>query len=537
MLKILIVDDEYQIREGMRSFPWEQYGCEIAGFSEDGEEALLKSRLLQPDIVITDIKMQGMDGLTFAEELKKESPLTGIILLTGFDEAAYARRAVHIHVDDYLLKPASAGDLAASLEKVCSLVRVRQNREQHYEKLNRQIEAALPLLRSNLFSRLANGTFHSAREAERSFSLFDVKTGKYAVIGLKYSLKETSGSDRIREEWMHMMSIGSACEKEYAQYTLDLLSFSNNPSLYYLLIFPAEWTAEDCGKAIQMSTHKVKKQLKADLDFDLSFGISRISSDLMGVAELYYQANYALSQCSFFSDNPTLYYNDLSEEGENEIHIPAARREELITAINSGDYTAVSQYVEYLIPPSLPDSVPDITASIQRVMSEVFYVLQQTEEVAPSEVLKEGFRMDLFQELLHSHSQKELRDCAAAIMGSVLQAKQKKTIRHFDVTANQIVAYIREHYQEDLSLDLLADRFHFSTSYISRLIRRCEGINFTEIVTETRLQKAKQLLEDPSLRTLDVGSMVGYHDTSYFIQSFRKRFGVTPNEYRGLMAL
>ena len=59
----------------------------------------------------------------------------------------------------------------------------------------------------------------------------------------------------------------------------------------------------------------------------------------------------------------------------------------------------------------------------------------------------------------------------------------------------------------------------------------------TEIVTETRLQKAKQLLEDPSLRTLDVGSMVGYHDTSYFIQSFRKRFGVTPNEYRGLMAL
>ena len=73
--------------------------------------------------------------------------------------------------------------------------------------------------------------------------------------------------------------------------------------------------------------------------------------------------------------------------------------------------------------------------------------------------------------------------------------------------------------------------------FISRLIRRCEGINFTEIVTETRLQKAKQLLEDPSLRTLDVGSMVGYHDTSYFIQSFRKRFGVTPNEYRGLMAL
>ena len=537
MLKILIVDDEYQIREGMRSFPWEQYGCEIAGFSEDGEEALLKSRLLQPDIVITDIKMQGMDGLTFAEELKKESPLTGIILLTGFDEAAYARRAVHIHVDDYLLKPASAGDLAASLEKVCSLVRVRQNREQHYEKLNRQIEAALPLLRSNLFSRLANGTFHSAREAERSFSLFDVKTGKYAVIGLKYSLKETSGSDRIREEWMHMMSIDSACEKKGIAVPDSIGAYAS--LIYRSLAVYYKKTIDELekitGKEYEM--HKVKKQLKADLDFDLSFGISRISSDLMGVAELYYQANYALSQCSFFSDNPTLYYNDLSEEGENEIHIPAARREELITAINSGDYTAVSQYVEYLIPPSLPDSVPDITASIQRVMSEVFYVLQQTEEVAPSEVLKEGFRMDLFQELLHSHSQKELRDCAAAIMGSVLQAKQKKTIRHFDVTANQIVAYIREHYQEDLSLDLLSDRFHFSTSYISRLIRRCEGINFTEIVTETRLQKAKQLLEDPSLRTLDVGSMVGYHDTSYFIQSFRKRFGVTPNEYRGLMAL
>ena len=97
--------------------------------------------------------------------------------------------------------------------------------------------------------------------------------------------------------------------------------------------------------------------------------------------------------------------------------------------------------------------------------------------------------------------------------------------------------YIKENYASDLSLDLLSEHFHFSTTYISRLIRRSYGINFAEILSNTRLNEAKNLLQNSGMKTADIGKAVGYHDTSYFIQSFKKKYGATPNEYRNIIQI
>ena len=117
-LKVLILDDEYIILDGLCSFPWEMYGCCVVGSAEDGAEGLELAARHHPDIILSDIKMPGMNGLEFSEQVKKESPDTEIILLTGYDNFSFAQQALRIGVCEYLLKPVNFREMHAVIEQV-----------------------------------------------------------------------------------------------------------------------------------------------------------------------------------------------------------------------------------------------------------------------------------------------------------------------------------------------------------------------------------------------------------------------------------
>ena len=117
--KILIVDDEEEVRSSiMRKMQWEQLGYQLVGDAENGEDALEKVRVLEPDLVLTDIKMPYMDGLTLCKNLKQSYRNMKVIIYSGFDDFEFAREAVHLEAEEYLLKPISAGDMEAAFSKV-----------------------------------------------------------------------------------------------------------------------------------------------------------------------------------------------------------------------------------------------------------------------------------------------------------------------------------------------------------------------------------------------------------------------------------
>lgn len=118
-LKILILDDEYIILDGLCSFPWEMYGCRIVGKAMDGEEGMELIDRYQPDIILSDIKMPEKDGIQVAKYAKEKYPDTEIILLTGYDSFSYAQQAITIGVADYLLKPVNFREMHEVIGKTC----------------------------------------------------------------------------------------------------------------------------------------------------------------------------------------------------------------------------------------------------------------------------------------------------------------------------------------------------------------------------------------------------------------------------------
>ena len=128
-IKVFIVEDESIVREGIRDMiPWEQYGFVFSGEASDGEVALPMVRRIRPDVLITDIKMPFMDGLSLSRLVNRELPDTRIIILSGYDDFEYAQQAIELHVDQYLLKPISRASMIKALEQTRS--RIQEEREQ-----------------------------------------------------------------------------------------------------------------------------------------------------------------------------------------------------------------------------------------------------------------------------------------------------------------------------------------------------------------------------------------------------------------------
>lgn len=155
MYRVLLVDDEEDVREGLvLEIDWEALGLRIVGLAENGREALELAERVEPDIVITDISMPFMNGLELAHELRRHNPLIKLVILTGYDEFDYARQAVSLSVDEYLLKPFSAGHLTELLTRLRSQMAADVAERENLRKLKEYYHNSLPLLQSNFLASL-----------------------------------------------------------------------------------------------------------------------------------------------------------------------------------------------------------------------------------------------------------------------------------------------------------------------------------------------------------------------------------------------
>ena len=153
--KVLLVDDEEEVRNAIEQrISWEELGFEVIGKAQNGVKAMEIAEKLQPDVVITDIKMPYMNGLELARNLKEENPGVRILILTGFDEFEYAKEAVHLEIEEYILKPLNATEITKVFEDLKKKLDQEINEKKSAELLKKYYKDSLPLLQANFYSTL-----------------------------------------------------------------------------------------------------------------------------------------------------------------------------------------------------------------------------------------------------------------------------------------------------------------------------------------------------------------------------------------------
>ena len=158
MYKVFLVDDEIVVREGIRfNFPWDETQFVLAGEAPDGEIALSMLQDIKPDILITDIRMPFMDGLALCRHVTRTMPWIYIIILSGYDDFAYAREAISVGVKEYLLKPVSGQELRVVLDRIALRIQEDKRQQANLRVFREQIASSSRYLKEKLLIDLFSG--------------------------------------------------------------------------------------------------------------------------------------------------------------------------------------------------------------------------------------------------------------------------------------------------------------------------------------------------------------------------------------------
>lgn len=538
MIKVFLVEDEAIVRRGIKNnIPWEREGFEFAGEASDGELAYPMIKKIKPDILITDIKMPFMDGLELSSLVRKTLPDTKIIILSGYNEFDYAKKAISIGVTDYQLKPISSEKLLETIKKVGEIVREEQEQKKLLEEYKKENQENTEQSKAKLFYAMVENTLSTAEIVEWGNWLgMDMTASYYTVILLK--VMSSSEENTYQESLV-------CCEEKVEAFLGDqecIYYFKRWGEGWFLLVRSEdeEEFAQLIGGLRTFLAGVIPEKEKDNLHY--FGGIGNTVQRLRDVRQSFLSANRVFAARFFTELNQVITEDALrsiqNSEKENEdltdINISNMDRKLLEDFLKVGDVEEAEPFLDtYFEKIGLRDHSSLIFR--QYLMVDMFFCVSRFLEnlgEGSQEIVNKYGDVEMIQAKVHSTSQmceymKELFTEALKLRDSISQDKYSRLL-------DEAREYVKKNYaNNEITLNMVASHVGISPSYFSTIFRQETGKSFTEYLTEIRMEKAKELLRCTNKKTAEISFDIGYRDSHYFSYIFKKTQGVTPKEYRG----
>lgn len=532
MLKIFLVEDEFVIREGIKNnIDWKANGYEFCGEASDGELAFPIIQKTKPDIVITDIRMPFMDGLELSRLIKKELPLTEIIILSGYEEFEYAKEAIKIGVSQYLCKPISGEELLKEINLLADKIKEKRKEQEIKEKYIREVEENFMEEKRNFFQYLVTGTKTISELLEIAKKIhIDLSSIWYNIILLKmqsmtHAHDEYSGSMVKVEQKLKELDEGD-----------HFAAFDRNLEGKALLV---KADTEEELTRIQNDYIRKMKDLLGDYSHVRYFaGIGMPVNRLSELPASFESASHAFAHRYLTRESGIWNYQDIEQKKHQiddfnigSVNAKELDRNKLRDFLKFGDKNEVVYFVEEYINDLGNNAMKSNMFRQYLVMDTYFCVVDFVVDLQFSKDEIEVFSAD--SEILQNNenSMKYME----RIISKVLELREKSASNRYGDIVDEVMKYIEEHYaQEDLSLNILASHVNFSPNHLSMVLSQQTGQTFIKYLTDFRMNKAKELLRCTGKRSSEIGLEVGYKDPHYFSFLFKKTQGMTPTQYRGL---
>lgn len=508
-MKLLIVDDEVIIRTGLSTvIPWSEYGYELLRPAASAEEAIGRLESERPDIVLTDIQMTGLNGFDLAREVKRLLPSTEVIILTGYDQFEYARRAITEGVSDYLLKTSRPDEIKSAIGAARERIIMRGesgNRNELREKLIetliqggevdygtlRQSMRLLPRLRMDTASRYVVCCIGATGwGTENGY-------GKLLLFAAHNVIDElVDGEAALRED-------------------------------HILLILPLVKGDEGSLAKLEDMLVRIERKLKCKL-------YAAIGEEVCSLDELKRSIDSAMHTFLYHGLLPEvrmIYTRDVSRRKGSRRACTPADKEDLHALLLEGDAPALQLWLEGVAEglesdeETTPESYHAYLNSMLQCAEDIVHHLLQKAGVKSPEAIKE---QPLSLKLTAEYGREEMVSRVLELLKHYLTASG----HHSMPPMNRAIAYIHEHLDEDLSLALVAKRVQLTPHHFSEVFRRETGQTYAEFIAKARIEKAMELLKETDASFSEISSRVGYGDVEFFSGLFENHTGCTPWAYR-----
>lgn len=523
MYRLILVDDEEIVLRGIQKvFRLEDYQFQTVGTFTNPARALKELPTLSPHLIITDIKMPAMDGLTFATQAKQLLPDVEIVILSGYDDFAYARTAMKIGVSDYLLKPIKKQDFAKMLETMQEKISAR-------EGLSRQLSALKNITMSN-YATLRNKFFLTI--AEQGSPMDDSMEALYEQLGFCFKgcpfilVKFVIYEMNVAEDYM------SALETLMTEFTLHMKDYGFFEEFYtdeYLYFYIYDIDLPDfsrdtfCQRVYDFTDRKTQEGIR------LLSGVSQTHEDLPYLF-------FAVSECdedilTADTDYPDSESKSDTFPGTNgELHLPYREMENLFLGITTNDPSMISENVRIIFSVPAASLYRDYCYSIAHILLLRLGHMQKKYSVSQPIITPDLFNSRLLRQRYASSAQlkelvekKSLEICR--LISSCSSESPSKTIL-------SALSYIEQHFNENISLSDVAEHIFISKNYLCDLFKKELNLTFIDYVTNLRIEKAKYYLSQTDMKMYEISQAVGYNDYAYFSQIFKRHTGSTLSSYR-----
>ena len=527
MLKVFLVEDECLIREGLKSsIPWEQYGYQLVGDAQDGEMALPLIRKTKPDVLITDIKMPFMDGLSLSRIVSAEFPKTKIIIISGHDDFSYAKQAIQIGVDQYLLKPITRLDMKKVLLEMKE--KIAQDMEQDDFSLRYRMEMREyeQFSRRHFFERLLEGELSVEEIYEEANKLdIDLSYAEYNLLFL--CLKETKEVDKLvqQEEVLNSFLRNPEC-----------VVFGWNIGCFGILLKAQQGQAESFTERMVEQVKRICEGMKQNLDWHLAIGepVDRLSQ----LSVCFQKVNHYLAyrfllpgQHIFSEETLSDYLHDKEEKKLTSVE-PSKMNPDIIREfLERGNRNEIHDFTE-----SYLHEIKDALES--RMFRD--YVVLNIRFAAIAFVGSLGISQEEYLSRLNEKEWEvpmepvDVEPYVIDMLRVAIEMKGEKNESQSGPVLRRALEYIDNNFDKDLSLNKVAEEVNVSANYLSTVFSQSMQKTFIEYITAKRMEKAKKLLRSTDASTSEISQMVGYKDSHYFSFVFKKTQGLSPREYRSV---
>lgn len=516
MYNVLLVDDERIIREGLaRKIPWSRYNLALSGQAANGEEGLERIHTDDIHIVITDIKMPGIDGLELIRRAQEIKPDVRFIVLSGYDEFEFAQAAMQYGVRHYLLKPTKMQEIDKILKEVSADVARQEEERSFIEKIKHNMERNLPLIKEQFFRDLIMHKMYTSREMSSYLSFFGIPQESVRnVTLLLFSPAEEQSYEKL-------FSLQLICQRFLQARGLVLTTIIKEALVAVTRDMGTEELLEWIGE--------IKSRFGRYYSQPVTVAVSG-SAALDSIHILYEEARNLLKYSFYYGEGSVITRQDALEgTGRYDRSDLQYYIEEACLAIQCGherDYrAAVRSFWSELRTQKLPqrsirDAVIDLllTAARYSGYERLNYYIGYLKRVEETDTLEELEKM--------------IDECCSAVVRSNFDL--------FSSRKNRLVEKLKEKIREnmaqpELTLKWLAQTLVYANvDYLSKLFKRETGETFKHYLTRLRVEEAKNLLQRfPGIPVAEVARSVGFGENArYFCTVFRKCVGQPPAEYR-----
>lgn len=533
LYRIMIVDDEEEIRLGIiKKIDWESNGFIVVGDAENGQDALEKAEKLQPDVIMTDIKMPFMDGLELGKKLVELMPSTKIIVFSGCDDFEYAHAAIKINVVEYVLKPINSVELIEVLKRLREQLDREYNEKRNLENLYKHYVKSLPVIREQFLVGIIEGKIDEDKWKEQAEDLgIDFKY-EYVNVALIHadgvlSLEESSNVSIQRESTLVPISIKKIVDETIDKYC-EFVSFLYSD----MVVIIANYEKKEDVLSFIKGINEVCKIYERIMNLTISAGIGYTYSNISEVRLSYRTAQNALDYRFVLGTGKAIYIDDV--EPDNSIQLKLEEQEErlMLNAIKISSEEEITEIINNLFKKTEDLLLPfnQYRIYIMEIMTSLLKLVQAY-RLELDEIFGENFNCYSYLEAFDSIHEVKKWLIQKAIKVNVCIKRER--VNSSMLLIERAKQYIKENYSEfDISVEKLCSKLHVSPTYFSTIFKKETGMNFVNYLTNIRLEEAVKLLNTTDDKTYMIAEKVGYPEANYFSYVFKKEFGVSPSKYR-----